>query len=51
MLPVVYVSGYTAESAHASGPRDLFVEKPFTAAALLDALRRAFTGDRRAVPR
>jgi len=38
-LPVVYVSGYSDRVAHDEvGPRDEFVEKPFTAEALLAAV-------------
>jgi PAS domain S-box-containing protein len=40
-LPVVYMSGYADEGVVAArGPREAFVEKPFTGDVLIDALRR-----------
>jgi two-component system cell cycle sensor histidine kinase/response regulator CckA len=45
-LPVVYISGYADLGGTATtGPREAFVEKPFTAEALLDALQGVLLPD------
>jgi CheY-like chemotaxis protein len=50
-LPVVYMSGYTDEGLLAvRGPREAFVDKPFTGEALLGALRRVRHAERAAGP-
>jgi two-component system cell cycle sensor histidine kinase/response regulator CckA len=45
-LPVVFVSGFAEEASRAAGAGTWFVQKPFTRATLLAAVRASLAGAR-----